>query len=262
MIDIFVEGRLDGQIVACLAGRLGINQNKYRIHIAEGPLHPEFSKGRVFKLVSSNPGASIVIYDLESGSMADRPRDDDIRNGSQRITWCPAIPTIEAWLFADEEALRDATTSDKIEGVIARLPSPELIPYPKALRNYVAKGVEIADIVQRMDISRAADRSPSLRHFFREFEIKIKGESKFDDRDSQLRQLDLDVIRQLISEVYPSDSVIFRAANGNTLNAAQMMQEVSSGTGMGLEYTSEILRVARDLLARQATRAAKIPKRY
>jgi len=262
MLNIFVEGSLDGQIVSCLAVRLGVKRDQYRIHIAGGALHPKFSKGRAFGLTNGIPGSSIVIYDLESGSLADRPRDDENANRSPRIIWCPAIPTIEAWLFADEEALRDDTTSEKTVGVIARLPSPELIPYPKALRNYVAKGVKIDDIVKRMDIRRAADRSPSLRHFLREFELQTKGDSKFDDRDSQLRQLDLDVIRQLISEVYPSDSVIFRSADGNTLNAAEMMQEVSSGTGLGLEYTSEILRVARDLLARQAERAAKTPKRY
>ena len=76
----------------------------------------------------------------------------------------------------------------------------------------------------------------------------------FDQPSNHAGQLNREVLRNLISEIYPSEKTLFRSASGETISAERMMQEVTDGSDLGREYSSDILRVARDLLARQANK--------
>ena len=58
-------------------------------------------------------------------------------------------------------------------------------------------------------------------------------------------------ISNLIGEVASDDAPMWRTTSA-TYTAKQLRHEVASGTDLGRQYVSDLLRVARDMLARQA----------
>lgn len=61
------------------------------------------------------------------------------------------------------------------------------------------------------------------------------------------------VFVNLFKEI-PEDKIMWRLSTGKTLTAGQMVEEFSNYTDLGREYMSDVLRVSRDLLARQANK--------
>lgn len=275
MTRILVESDLDAQIVRGLLRKLNLAV-EIPVTALKRSLNPENKKSRdaILREQNLNPGKYLILYDQESGNIADEPEYypdeyeahepgyiDEHEDEEDRFEflgtytrWCPAIPVVEAWLFADETALYN-TVPDSAIDVLKRLPTPESIPYPKMVRHYLLRRPEqISEVLASYDLSVASARSPSLANFLRSIQQAEGVEKTFDSIKIASRQIDRDIVRGLISEVFPSSSTIFRTSDGEMISAEQMMREVANGSEIGREYATAILRVARDFLARQARR--------
>lgn len=247
MLSIAVEGETDRVVVESLLVKAEIANAK--ITVARGHLAPTaYGRKRLDRLKVEGP--LIVVYDQDSGSVGDavvandRPRD---------ILFCPAIPTVDAWLFADTGAFFEVV-GHKAEQFVGRMPLPEQLPYPTFLKSTMLRDKRtFKRLLERIDLFVAGARSPSLKYFIqtarRMSNLPALG---FDEPSNAAGQVNREVLRNLISEVYPSEKTLYRSASGAIVTAEQMMQEITNGTDLGREYSSDILRVARDLLARQA----------
>ncbi|MEE4455296.1 hypothetical protein [Novosphingobium resinovorum] len=247
MLTIAVEGKTDQKIIAALLANAGVHDTS--IIVANGSIAPS-TRGwqRIEKMSSTRP--LIVVYDQDSGSVGDAV------SANQEVTdivFCPAIPTVDAWLFADSAAFFNAVGS-KADAFLGRMPLPEQLPYPKFLKSTMLRDQRtLEQLLTSINISIAGSRSPSLKHFINAARRHSNLDPlSFEQPIDAYGQLNREVLRNLISEVYPSEKTLFRSASGNIITAEQMMQEITDGTELGREYSSDILRVARDLLARQA----------
>ncbi len=252
MLTIVVEGSGDRPVVEALLASAGVPHT--RVVVANGGLGPTAAGRR--RLESLNVGGrTLVVYDQDGGSVGDAVEAGLDSSGPVH---CPAIPTVEAWLFADVEALFEAL-GERADAFLGRLPLPEQLPYPKVLKAALLRDKDrYHRLLSRIDVNRAAARSPSLRYFLNTAR-QLSGMPALDaGRSSPVAgRLDRETLRNLISEVFPSSKPLFRAASGAVVSAEQMMQEITDGSELGREYASDILRVARDLLARQAARATE-----
>lgn len=247
MLSIVVEGQSDRIVVQELLARAGVTD--VILSVANGSLGPSpLGKKRLDKFKDSQP--LIIVYDQESGSVGDA-----VFNNSRTpdIAYCPAIPTVDAWLFADSRAFF-SVVQGKGDAFLGRMPLPEQLPYPTFLRSRMLQNKgQLHRLLETIDIVTAGSRSPSLKYLIQTAR-RMSGlpALPFDESTNPAGQINREVLRNLISEVYPSDKALFRAASGAVITGEQMMQEITDGTDIGREYSSDILRVARDLLARQA----------
>lgn len=251
MLTVVVEGPGDRCVVEALLGSAEVRD--FRVVIAKGGLGPNASGRRRLESLKLECPA-VVVYDQDGGSVGDAVEVNLERSGP---VLCPAIPTVEAWLFADADALFDAL-GDRADSLLGRFPLPEQLPYPKLLKSTLLRNEgRYRRLLDSIDVGRAAARSPSLRNFL-DTARRLSGLPPLETgRSSPVAgRLDRETLRNLISEVFPSSRPLFRAASGAILSAEQMMQEITDGSELGREYASDILRVARDLLARQAARGA------
>lgn len=247
MLSVAIEEETDCMVINTLLKRAGIANAQFTV--AKGHLAPTpQGRKRLDRLSLGRP--LIVVYDQDSGSVGDAVVTND---RASDILYCPAIPSVDAWLFADSDAFFEIL-GDKAEQFAGRMPLPEQLPYPRFLKSTMLRNNEtLSRLLERIDILVAGARSPSLKYFIQTARM-ISGlpSMPFDEPSNLSGQIDREILRNLISEVYPSDKALFRAASGAIITAEQMMQEITDGTSLGREYSSDILRVARDLLARQA----------
>lgn len=83
------------------------------------------------------------------------------------ILFC-AVPTIEAWLFADIEAAKRNVYSEHGHKLLNRVSLPEEIPHPRRLAYSVfgqQKVEQYAAVFDTVDLEIATSRSPSLKNF-------------------------------------------------------------------------------------------------
>lgn len=246
MLTIVVEGRNDKSVVESLLRSAGVET--FNVMVANGHLHPKTFQKRLTQM--NLPAPSIVVYDQDSGSVGDAVESNAI---SSPYLFCPAIPSIEAWLFADSAAFFEVL-GKKAGAFQGRLPLPEQLPYPKFLKSTMLRNPhDYSRLLQTIDVRTASARSPSLNYFIQSAR-RLSGMDPMivDAPEIKTGKMARDVLRNLISEVYPSSKPLFRSASGSVVTAEQMMQEITDGTELGREYASDILRVARDLLSRQA----------
>jgi hypothetical protein len=109
--------------------------------------------------------------------------------------------------------------------------------------------------VREADIGRAAARSPSLRHFLQGV-AGLLGEGQLDLLAETARSLDRDILTNLLGEVTRGDAIVWRTMDGTAFTASRLRTEIEEGTDIGLQYASDLLRVARDMLERAAGRSA------
>lgn len=249
MLSIAVKEDTDKQIASALLALAGIT--KYRVHVAEGSLAPT-PRGQKRLLEMHLKPPLLVVYNLDDGSVGDAVATNEERIDTRL---CPAIPVIESWLFADSKALFDVI-GEKAGSLLGRMPLPEQLLYPKYIKNMILREPSsYQQLLKKIDIITAGSRSPSLKYFLQSAR-HFSGLSplSFETPIGKAGQLNREILRNLISEVYPSTKPLFRSATGSIITAEQMMQEITDGTDLGREYASDILRVARDLLARQAAK--------
>jgi hypothetical protein len=193
-------------------------------------------------------GGAIVVFDLKFGSPTQPAPFGGRLNG---IWLAPAVPSVESWLLTDPEVFRvmSVDMSEQVrETFETYLGNGDFHFFNSKFLNALTR----KKIVAAYDPHRAAILSPSLRSFLKLVDAshgRSSAEFKFN--------LPAAIISNLILEYYPPDQPIYRALDGSTLTGQEMAREVQAGTDLGLKYSSDILRVCRDLLARQAQRAVR-----
>ncbi|HNK47128.1 MAG TPA: hypothetical protein PKL17_20260 [Pseudomonadota bacterium] len=207
------------------------------------------------KKLGAEAGRCAALLDLDERSVPDavaRARD---QLGQPTVEVFCAIPAIEAWLFADDNlALSQASLDEETASVLRRIPLPEEIPNPKELARVLFGPPVNWAFMQNMDVQRASARCPSLRAFLTGMG-RLLGVSTQPIEDSVSRSLSRNVFAGLLAEIVPSDAIAWRTASGETLTAAALRKEIESGTELGHQYASDLLRVSRDFLRRIASRA-------
>lgn len=198
-----------------------------------------------------------VLLDLDERNVPDATARAKEQLGSPEVLVFCAVPTLEAWLFADDHlAMQEASKDEPDEeslGALRRIPLPEEIPSPKALARSLFGPPARWEFVKKMNVQRAAARSPSLRAFLLGMG-KLLGVSTDLVADSVASTLSRSVFAGLLDEIVPASTVVWRTASGGTYTAADLRKEIEAGTPDGRQYASDLLRISRDFLRRKASR--------
>ncbi|MFT9497899.1 hypothetical protein [Anaerosolibacter sp.] len=208
---------------------------------------------------------SVIVSDSENFNIHDSKLKFIQKEGPKKIKIFCANPNIESWVFADDMLVRDEIKESKNGKGIDFLkrssffPLPEEIVYPKYVLNNLfnkKKENEKYGFLKNMDISRACARTPSLKNFLNHLYKELDLDNEYLEM-SFSRSMDRDIFVNLVKEVVPNETILFRTLDGEVYSAQQLENEIKNGTEIGRQYTSDILRIARDLLKRRAERGGE-----
>lgn len=207
---------------------------------------------------SSGSYRQAALIDLDSYTVFDAQERARQQLGNPNVLVFCAVPTIEAWLFADVNAAIRYARREVDKDFIMQLPLPEEIPLPKQIAAKVfGRPERAAKVFEDCDLTVASSRSPSLRLFLqgmRDFlETPISPAT-----DAYSRSMDRDIFSNLISEIGAPETIIYRTLDGSNVTVAEMIRSMREGSELGRQYASDLLRVARDLLARKAEREGQL----
>ncbi|HSG39397.1 MAG TPA: hypothetical protein VLE27_07140 [Thermoanaerobaculia bacterium] len=248
-VFLVVEGENDGRIVSRLLEAAGFPLDRVHLSVASG----RYAVAReLTELSELAPGRCAVVMDLDERSVADaRARAREELDNPRAEVFC-AVPAVEAWLFADDQSvLANAIPQEDVRRIVRRLPLPEEIPDPKQLALRVFGPAPKWDFLRRIDIGRAMGRSPSLRVFL-EGMGRLLGVPLEPLQQEFSRTLSRDVIASLLREISPADAVVFRTLDGRVFTADDLRRRIEEGDELGREFASDLFRISRDLLRRQA----------
>lgn len=253
---LLVEGEHDVAYVRAILSRIGVEQDAMTVRSAGGK-RAIASELRAAANQSSPQIAALV--DLDQPSIYDARVEAAKQLGVPQDIVFAAVPTIEAWLFADVTNALSHARNKVAQAVIQRLPLPEEIPYPKhvALNVFREAGKgrysarNLVPILNTMDMGIAVSRSPSLRQFVEAF-VPFDTLAKFSIAPTYARSMSRDALSNLVEEVAPSTATIYRTMDGVEVSASEMTRAIREGSPRGQQYASDLLRIARDLLANMA----------
>lgn len=248
-LTIFVEGPTDEIIVRNILKAAGVSDS-----VAIKAQHGAQSVGAAIRGLS-NHGAEkfLALIDADEMSTADSRELALSKLKHPHIPVYCAIPTIEAWLFADIDKARGEARSEQATKILDRAPLPESIPYPKVLAGHVFRKAppRVAyAFLQNIDVSKAVARSSSLRSFLAGVFDSL-GRPVEDETQQLKSSANRDVFSTLLREL-PSSTIVWKTIDGSTIDAARLAREVVEGTDLGKQYITELLRIARDMIARKA----------
>jgi hypothetical protein len=250
-VVLVVEGLSDQVIVRGVLEAAGFSSERVLLIHGGGKVRAARIAER---LAEERPDRCAVLLDLDERSLPDAREWARQQLGDLPVEIFCAVPTTEAWLFADDGAvLENASPDEEVRRVVKRLPLPEEIPDPKQLAHFVFGPIASWQFVRRIDVGRAAARSPSLRSFLDGMGRLLGVPTPF-LLDGMVRSLGRDVIAGLIREVSPADTVIWRTVGGDEYTADDLERHIEAGDEIGRQYASDLLRVSRDLLRRTANR--------
>jgi hypothetical protein len=261
-LNVFVEGDTDAVWINMLLHRV-FDRTDLRIGVT-----PSGGKATTLKrLIRAETNPSPVRLAAQTINVAlvdaDTPNLPDARRGlaekyqigalSDRIFF--AVPSLEAWLFADIEAAKEQAGSRAVPA-LDRVQFPDEIPTPKLLAtNAFGSGEKTvyagSQIIGSMNLERALSRSPSLREFLSGI-AKLLGDERYQTVPDAERLIGRRLLGQLITETNPSSRVLYKTMSGDRLTAERLADEISQGTPIARQYAADLLRVARELLAREA----------
>jgi len=196
-------------------------------------------------------------YDKKDSKLKFMQKENDLN-----IPILCAVPNVQAWVFADDKLLYEEmieSKNNKGSEFLKRvnlLPFPEDMVYPKYVANnlfFNEKNHGKYSFLKNMDISLACARTPSLKNFLDVIFTKLNIDKEIINM-SFSRNMNRDIFVNLVKEVVPSDSVIYRSLEGEKYTARELEREIKNGTELGRQYTSDVLRLARDLLKRRSER--------
>lgn len=250
---IIVEANFDKEVVQTILPVLGVELVQVKIEVAH-------SKQRMEKVLiemrAIQAGIPIAILQ-DSDEMFVADAREKVRESWQKTHQAHlffAVPCIEAWLFADDELALAQMHHESHEYILKRLPFPDEIPFPKDLamrlfaNHYNKLNIEF---LQNINIERAISRSPSLRDFVLGVTnlLSVPNEHLTNALNPSM---DLQIFANLLKEVLPADSILYRTLDGRDVTVAEMEQHIQNGTKLGRDYASDLLRVSRDFLRRKA----------
>jgi hypothetical protein len=250
-VELIVEGFAEEKVVRALLLAAGYPADRVCVLVAGG----RYRAARLASEMDPSQRAAVLI-DLDESTIPDARSRAREQLGNPPIEVFCAVPSIEAWLFADEQvAQAHAYQDEEIQRLLRRLPLPEEIPNPRELAQQVFGPFSQWVFLQKIDVGRAAARSPSLRVF-------LEGMGKLLDVPTAWllegvgRSLGRDTLAGLIREVSPGDTVVWRSADGDVYTANELARHIEEGDEVGRQYSSDLLRISRDFLRRTAHRTA------
>ncbi|TCA97405.1 hypothetical protein E0H65_14130 [Rhizobium leguminosarum bv. viciae] len=193
-----------------------------------------------------------ALVDADEGSVADARELARQQLGHPSIDVFCAVPTIEAWIFADPEFAKSAARSPHAQEMIDRAPLPETIPYPKQFAMNVFGSAKRYPVAGHFDVNLAAARSPSLRAFVEGLAALLGADVPFKLPVGKLSDT-RDVVSTLLREL-PDTKIVWKTMTGARISAGELAKAIADGTPLGNQYATELLRVSRDLIARQANK--------
>ncbi|WP_081253189.1 DUF4276 family protein [Pseudomonas yamanorum] len=248
-LTIFVEGKTDAAIVKNIL--LALDPKIYpTIEICNGKFD---IANKIKGLKNSQDEKYIALIDADKPSVSDSREEAERQLGSPSIPVFCAVPTIEAWLFADDEIAEKIASSESALKKIGRMSLPESIPYPKYLASQllgINKYTQNYDFLKDINILKGAARSPSLRAFLTGVYDALDFPSNLPIK-SMSSTVSRDVFSTLLREL-PGSAVAWKTLSGDTYSAEDLAKNVEEGTDLGKQYVTELLRVARDLILRKA----------
>lgn len=250
-IYLVVEGENDRQFVYAILEAAGYPLDRVQIVVASGKYG---ASQEVADLADRAPGRCAVLVDLDEPSVPDARARARRQLGDPPAEVFCAVPTIEAWLFADDDAVAaNARPDPDVQRIVGRLALPEEIPDPKQLAWQVFGPPPQWEFLRTIDVGRAAARSPSLRNFLEGMGrlLEVPPEPLLEKVG---RHLTRDVIMGLIREVSPADATLWRTSSGEEYTASELQRLIEEGDPIGRQYASDLLRISRDLLRRTANR--------
>lgn len=264
MIDltVFVEGQTDAVWVNMLLHR-AFPRTDLRIAVS-----PSGGKSTVLKRFARAETApspirlaaqsiNVALLDADTPSLPDARLElaekYQLRELSDQIFF--AVPSLEAWLFADIHAAKKHLANRAVPA-LDRVQFPDEIPAPKQLASNAFGGRDKTfkaglRIIESMNLERAQSRSPSLREFLAGI-AKLLGEDRYQAIPDAERLIGRRLLGQLVTETNPSSRVLYETMSGDRLTAERLADEISQGTPIARQYAADLLRVARELLAREA----------
>lgn len=253
---LLVEGEFDARVVPALLGRAGYPVDRVTVVAAAGLTQ---LKQLVGGSRARSPRAMEIaaLVDADCGNVPDAVEQARRELGFPDLALFTAIPSVEAWLLTDPSAVGKALGDFGEIGIPSFAVNGEheaenRYDDPQLLRHV---GVALR-IVQYMDVGMASTRSPSLRAFLEGVGRMLGADTSYLET-ARAGSLGREVLANLIEEVAPTNSVIYRTIDGSTVSAGDMMREVDAGSELGRQYASDLLRVSRDFLIRQARREAR-----
>ncbi|MGA1264787.1 MAG: hypothetical protein ACO331_12925, partial [Prochlorothrix sp.] len=82
-------------------------------------------------LSNSTSHKHLILVDADLLSIFDSRQEAERKLKQPQVTVSCAVPTLEAWLFADDQLAIKSARSEHAAQILQRLPLPELIPYPR-----------------------------------------------------------------------------------------------------------------------------------
>lgn len=245
---LLVEGQTDAVIVDALLENAGIRRVEILVTGGRRTLHG---------LLQELPLQGIaVLIDADEPTVPDAI--DWAKNNAQlhgaTAQIYVAIPSVDAWLLADPNGVARFAEPLGAER-LRRMPPAESITYPKhVLSNVLPRSVDRREVARSINLDVARQRSASLSVF-------LDGMARFSGMPPEQRAyagVESEAIRQvvvrLMRETHHAALPVLSTLDGGIVDAEQMIAEVETGTTLGREYVSAILRLARDLLAAEAVR--------
>lgn len=256
-IVLLIEGEIDKIIVEKILIAAKIPLTRFEFHILKGKKNLNAVANSI-ALEKDELLAALI--DLDSLYVEDaKIQSINIqKKSSVPIEIFFAVPEIESWALADEQLILQETINNLgRNNIFERLPFPDEIPYPKfVLNNLLRKkrgkdNKDKLDFLSRMNISKATSRSPSLSFFLKQISNIL--DIKVDEiKDSISKNIDKKIFINLIKEISNSETIMYKTLDGFEYSARQLVKEIENGTEVGKAYSSDILRIARDILKRNA----------
>jgi len=158
-----------------------------------------------------------------------------------------AVPNVEAWLFAANTLPEQLhlTADDKALKKIKTILTPANLSERRDLQ--AAYSFDLKE----EDITRLMARSKSLRDFLTGI-AELLETSLANSEEYFAKNLSRQIFVSLINEVTPADTVVWRISGGYNITARKLATEIEQGSDLGKQYISDVLRIVRDMLARQA----------
>jgi hypothetical protein len=252
-VMLLVEGRDDQMLVGWILEAAGLPADRVEILVGHGKMGVRW---QLQALPEGSAERVAVLIDLDERSVPDAQARAREQLAAPDVRVFCAVPTIEAWLFADDRlAEEQCAGDDEALAILRRIPMPEEIPTPKELARTIFGLPQHCQWLRKLDVERAAARSPSLRTFLVGIG-EMLGVPVRSAAESVGRSLSRNVLSGLLAEVFPSDTVVWRTTDGDAYTAGDLRHHIEQGDEIGQQYASDLLRVSRDFLRRAAARAA------
>ncbi|MBT1443420.1 DUF4276 family protein [Shewanella sp. JM162201] len=254
VLYLIVEGSFGCRLASAFLSAAGLPINRINFIVADSLVN---SIKLAKSIINNKPESQVaVLIDFDSNDNFESEKKAITKYNlvDSTISVFTAVPEIESWLFADLNAAKTkARNLERASELLSRVSLPDDIPYPKYLATRLFKLDEKFELVnQDININVAASRSPSLRKFITGVGKLLGVEATLNWEREYVRTSGRDIFSKLVDEVTPADVVLYKTLNGQSITAGQMVREIHDGTEIGISYSVEVLRVARDLLSREA----------